>query len=56
MLRSSRRQRLRAVILGIGSLVIAIVVLAGLLRQRESSREPESHQHAVFQTIHLELT
>lgn len=56
MLRSSRRQRLRAVIFGIGSLVVAIVILAGLLRERESSPEPESHQHALFQTIHPELT
>lgn len=47
MLRSARRQRLRAVVLGIGGLVVAAVVLAALLRERVSTDAHTDHQHAL---------
>jgi hypothetical protein len=49
MLRSARRQRLRAAVLGIGGLVVVVVVLAGLLRERVSTDDHADHQHALVE-------
>lgn len=50
MLRSSRRRMLRNVVLGTSALILAAVLLAGLLRQRQESHESETHEHALLQT------
>lgn len=47
MLRSARRSTLRAVVVGVATLLVVAILLTALLRERVEVPEHSEHEHAV---------